>query len=225
VPFCPNCRSEFRAGFEVCVSCDNTPLVAELLTMVEIEPGEDTAAVSISRDDHANPRIEMDGETYDVAYIHPIHRAIDFKRVLSEQKIAAVILEIPKLVLPGDQPAFEVHVRASKLEEAQELLLSEWSSLVEENKKSEELATDACPACGAHVPMDVEECPDCGLVVGVGEEEDDESEEADESGENENAQELAADACPACGARVSADVQECPDCGLVVGFGEEEGEE
>jgi len=174
VPFCPKCRSEFRAGFEVCVSCDNTPLVEALVTMVDIEVGEDTAAVSIARGDHAAPTVEFEGEKYDVSCVHPLHRALDFKRILSAEKIACVILEISDLMLPGNQPAYEVHVRAAKLDESQTVLLSEWSNLIEEGEgeAGEELDADACPACGAHVPVDVEECPDCGLVVGVGGEEE-----------------------------------------------------
>ena len=180
MPFCPNCRSEFRAGFEVCRSCDDTPLVEELTVMVEIEPGEETAPVSIARDDHDVPIIELDGETYEAACIHPFSRAIDFKRILEAEKIASVIFEIPKLVLPGNQPAYELHVRAAKLEDALTVLKREWEKLAEYNESMGELSAESCPACGADVPMDVEECPECGLVVGFGEadEEDDEDYEA-----------------------------------------------
>lgn len=37
--------------------------------------------------------------------------------------------------------------------------------------------------------------------------------------------ETAVDKCPACGSDVPLDVEECPDCGLVVGRGEDEEEE
>ena len=144
--------------------------------MVEIEPGEDTAAVSISREGHETPVIELDGETYEAACIHPLSRAMDFKKILESHKIASVILEIPKLVLPGGQTAFEIHVRAEKLQQALETLKSEWESLAEYSEKMTELSAESCPACGAEVPMDVEECPDCGLVVGFGEEEEAEEE-------------------------------------------------
>lgn len=165
------------------MSCDNTPLVAELKTMVEIEPGEETSPVSISRDDHETPVIELDGETYEAACIHPLSRALEFKKILEAYKIACVILEIPKLVLPGGQNAYEIHVRTAKLEHALETLKQEWESLAEYSEKMTELSAESCPACGADVPMDVEECPDCGLVVGFGEddeEEDDEFEAAPE---------------------------------------------
>lgn len=169
------------------MSCDNTPLVEALVTMAEIEAGEETAAVSIARGDHAAPTVDYQGETYDVSCVHPLHRALDFKRILTEQKIAAVILEIPQLLLPGNQAAYEVHVRAGKLEQAQVSLLSEWSGLIEEQEGQGELDSDSCPACGSHVPMAVEECPDCGLVLGIGGEgENDDLEDADDAGGEED---------------------------------------
>lgn len=37
MPFCPQCREEFTEGIEVCVDCDETPLVATLEGIPEIE--------------------------------------------------------------------------------------------------------------------------------------------------------------------------------------------
>jgi hypothetical protein len=71
-------------------------------------------------------------------------------------------------------PRFEVLVRPQDRMRAEQALDARWRALAEEEGLStaRDVALEACPACGAKVPLAVEECPECGLVVGLGEGED-----------------------------------------------------
>ena len=180
MPFCPICLSEYRAGVVVCKSCDDTPLV-EVLTNQgmepDIQPGEQTAAIHIVTGEAEDSLVEIDGEEYNLACIHPLSRARDFMMSLASEKIASVILEIPKLRLVGDQPAYEVHVRAERIGEALDVIRGLWESLTDTGESLEDISAETCPACGAEVPLDVEECPECGLMIGFGEDFSDDEDE------------------------------------------------
>jgi len=91
-----------------------------------------------------------------------------------------------------------------------------------------------CPSCGAFVSTDATECENCGAFMGGVEEEADEIEE-------ELAQEIFGEEaepapkptgsgaslylCPECGAFISSDATECPQCGVDLGEEEEVVEE
>lgn len=49
MPFCPNCRDEYRPGFTVCTDC-GVPLVAELPSEPRDEAGSEWEAVASARD-------------------------------------------------------------------------------------------------------------------------------------------------------------------------------
>jgi hypothetical protein len=168
MPFCPNCRSEYRAGFSECKTCGGIALVEELPELDDLAPGEieGTRPVGYA----IGERIGQIGDReIDVFRVYFLGQASEIDRKLRDAKIPSIIVPLD-VVFPDDQARFEVRVREADHERAEAHLRSVFASLVANEEADEGLVggTDAesCPACGAHVPLDVEECPECGLNVG-----------------------------------------------------------
>lgn len=182
MPYCPSCHSEYRQEFTACKPCGDVPLVDELPKSKEI-PEEDlpkTKPVGLASSTEVGQIIEVEGREVDLARICTIPRAHDFIDTLVKANVRCAMVPLAEVEFPDGTPRVEVRVYADDHQMAEELLRSAWKSTVTREgteEGSSEAAIDECPACGAHVPLDVEECPDCGLVVGFsGDDEGDEAE-------------------------------------------------
>ncbi|MBK8012407.1 MAG: hypothetical protein IPK13_13740 [Deltaproteobacteria bacterium] len=168
MPFCPSCRSEYRPGFQVCPPCGDRALVDALPEVVPIAEDEvdATVAIGVSTMSHV---LEVGGRSVDLGRVFALKQAHAISLALEDKLIASVLVPVADLVLPDGAPRFEVRVRADDLDQAQASLHALWRDAVDAEgveHADPEADVEACPACGARVPLDVEECPDCGLVIG-----------------------------------------------------------
>lgn len=171
MPFCPECRCEYRPEFTYCSGCQ-VHLVDSL--------------------DKARPR--MDDESI-IAYLRerevvPVAEStVDRLKPLSE---AFLSQGLPCLMIRencgscssgcGGGNKLQLIVAAEDLPAAQRLMKQEFLKLVttetDDSGDAERLgrvvdvmgAGNLCPACDAPLPQGAAECPDCGLYVGVPEE-------------------------------------------------------
>ncbi len=186
MPYCPNCRAEFRAGFEVCKSCGDVPLVDVLPETLELpeEELEDTVPVGLMSSRELGQVIEVGGRQVDVSRVVTIKTAHEYLRILLAARIRCAMVPVGELDFPDGQPRVEVRVKTADGERAEATLRDAWKAHVEREgtaADASETAIDACPACGASVPLDAEECPDCGLFVGAaGDDDEDEEDDGEE---------------------------------------------
>ena len=184
MPYCPRCRAEFRAGFELCKSCGGVPLVDSLPDTLELSADElETATpVGVSSSTQVGRVLEIEGRRVDLMRVSSIERAHELVDTLVGLGVRCGILPLTGVDFPDGQARVEVRVLAEDHERAERILREAWWSEVEREgtvNGGAEAAVDQCPACGAHVPLNVEECPDCGLVVGLSDEDEDRAAEAD----------------------------------------------
>jgi hypothetical protein len=152
MPFCPNCRAEYRSEISVCATCPGgVALIDQLPDLVALDPDDPTLVPVGVR-----------------ALPYPDAREV--KEDLIDSGIACLVHEVEGVEFPDRVPRFEVRVRPVDKDRAEAALDRRWRSLAEKEGAdvSSGLDFEGCPACGAKVPLDVEECPECGLVVGVG---------------------------------------------------------
>lgn len=169
--YCPQCRSEFRPGFTVCVTCGNVPLVDELSEIIELGPDSvhDAVPVGLITDTDLGRVVEIEGMTIDLLRVFPLKAAQEMQVSLSAADISSLIVPVP-VTFPDMMPRFELRVLADQHAVAEENLRRQWADSVKAEGFTASTATPAdveeCPACGASVPLDVDTCPECELFVG-----------------------------------------------------------
>ena len=177
MPYCPNCRAEFRPGFKVCNTCKGVALVDQLAPAADSEELQLTEAdlpntepVGYTQGGSGN-EVVVDGVKLDPARVFSLSTAATVREVLSDAGIASAIVKLD-VELPDNVPRFEVRVKRETQAQAEATLFELWKETMEEEvlEGAGQVGIDQCPACGAKVPLEVEECPDCGLVVGTGDE-------------------------------------------------------
>lgn len=145
---------------------------------------EGTTPVGLMSSRDVGQVIEFEGRRIDTARVVTIKQAHEFLRVLIDARIRCAMVPLADVEFPDGQPRVEVRVKDADAESAEDALRAAWKAHVSRegtDAEGAETAIDACPACGADVPLDVEECPDCGLVVGVsGDMDDDEDDEEED---------------------------------------------
>ena len=155
--FCPQCRSEYRAGFTTCAHC-HVPLVAELPPADLFESPEAMAK-------------SLEGKETQAILVGSHVDLSEAQSYLGGKRIASVLAGEA-----GDEPAetpvahrFFLMVAADDLERAREAIQARWRQgaiaqglLLSDGPVPE----GVCPACGAPVPPTASECPDCGLFLG-----------------------------------------------------------
>lgn len=177
MPFCPKCHSEYREGFKACPPCDDTPLVDELPKVEELrlEDVENTAPVGSASSAEVGRPVEIDGRSIDLLRVHVLSEASALNHMLLERGVPALIAPLEGVDFPDGQQRFEVRVHKDNHERAEALIREVWAEQVDVEgtaapaEGAEGTGAEDCPACGAHIPLDVAECPECGLVVGASE--------------------------------------------------------
>ncbi len=168
MPVCPECRAEYREGFDHCPRCqvdlvspDDLP---ELLT-------DEQVIASMAEEDLA-PVVRGS-----------IEGCRETQHTLLEARIPAAIHEAQDVVAEaGHFRILQVVVRKQDLEEAQRVLELDWlgdaqreglAAAVElaegegdgplDSPEGDEEGEPACPACGCTKPLKKGNCRDCGL--------------------------------------------------------------
>jgi hypothetical protein len=186
--FCPECRAEFRKGFDHCPTCDVDLVAADELP--EMLTDEEVIASMAAED------------------VTPITRGSiedcrETQRRLLEARVPAAIHEAQDVVgEAGHFRILQVVVRKEDVERSVEVLQLDWvedaqrEGLMEEMRRSdddskssgegdgegdgegegegegdgdgdgEEEPEPACPACGCTKPLKKGKCRDCGLHLG-----------------------------------------------------------
>jgi len=154
--YCPQCRSEYRAGFTTCATC-KVDLVAELPPADAFESPDAMAKVLQGKETQAI----LVGSHVDLS---------EAQTFLATKRVASVLAgEAAEGEETPIAHRFFLMVAADELERARDAIHAQWREgaiaqglLLREGPVS----ADACPACGAAVSADVSECPDCGLFLG-----------------------------------------------------------
>ena len=170
--FCPSCRSEYRTGYQICTTCEGEiALVEELAKIEELTDADATVPVGITTAHAMVSSVDVGGgRAVDLLRVFTYTDATDLAKAIRAEGIPARIRALDDVEFPDRAPRFEVHVRAIDHARAEDHLVARWRQLAssEGGEVAEASDAEACPACGAKVPLDVEECPECGLVVGKG---------------------------------------------------------
>jgi hypothetical protein len=161
MPFCPNCRDEYREGFETCSRCE-VPLVAELPHLDDAERREAVAAA-------------VEEGRASVVAAAGYDDALSIEQQLADGGMIAIVSPDESAKRGGAYVRYLVSVLPADEARARQVL---------ENTFTEMLATEGlggarrdavdldkgeqieCPACG-HRFSGAVECPDCGLFLGA----------------------------------------------------------
>lgn len=168
MPFCPECRAEYRAGIAKCAACE-VPLVSE-----------DELPELLSDD-------EIIGALSEDELVPAFEGPLQALRPLQEKLLAA---GIPAAMRQGEELTtehglfikLELVVRKSDIDRVAEVLGEENRKALEreglsvhvvplrspEAEEEDEAGEEslACPACGCTEPLVEGECPECGLFLG-----------------------------------------------------------
>lgn len=172
MPYCPECRCEYRPEIKVCSSCQ-TDLVENL-----------EMARPIMDDDHIIAYLQ-EHEIMPVAE-STVDRLKPLRDVFLANGLPCLMIreECSSSCSSGCKggPKLQLVVAAKDSELAHTLMTKEFLKLVttetDDSGEAERLgrvvdvmgAGNLCPACDAPLPQGAAECPDCGLYVGVPEE-------------------------------------------------------
>lgn len=174
MPFCPECRAEYRKGFHRCARCD-VDLVSED-ALPEMLTDEEVIASMASEDLLPIIRGSIEG-------------CRETQRKLLEARIPAAINEAQDEVAEaGHFRILQVVVRKEDAERALQVLNFEWVEDAQregllgdveiagpdgldagdgaQGEEEDDDAEPACPACGCTKPLKKGKCRDCGLHLG-----------------------------------------------------------
>ncbi len=170
--FCPECRAEYRKGFDHCPSCDVD--LVDAVELPELMTDEEVIASMSEEDLVGIVRGSIEG-------------CRETQAKLLEQRIPAAIHESEDVgAESGHFRILQVVVRKEDAERAQAALNQDWvgdaqrEGLLREvelidgdgddgEPEAEEADNDeepACPACGCVKPLKKGKCRDCGLHLG-----------------------------------------------------------
>ncbi len=162
MPYCPQCRAEYRPGFETCAHCD-VSLVAELEpdylsddAMAQMLEGKDLVAVGTGA----------------------IESAKELRRAMGRACVPCLLGPPQDSGARSCAPRVSVYVAREDIERAGRVFEERLADLIDsgdlvageagsvENSEGD-AALDSCPACGATLSSaSIEECTDCGLALG-----------------------------------------------------------
>lgn len=172
MPFCPNCRAEFRAGFKSCKTCGGFALVDTLPGLAaELGPEDFDRTLPVGLTVGGSGRtVDVDGHAVDPSRVFDLASAMNLKAALAERGFSSLVSPLDAILFPDGITRFEVRVRAEEQARAESVIVGLWQEQAEAQGLGGASVEDieTCPACGSRVPLEVEECPDCGLVVGSG---------------------------------------------------------
>jgi hypothetical protein len=165
MPYCPDCRTEYRPDVLRCAHCE-VELVAAL-------PETDA-----HKDDRLRQALkEGEGKVAQIS-LPSYAEACQMVEFLSSKGVAALVSGDPEMCGKGCAQKFFVAVLPEDAPEAGKVLRAEQKRLVESDEECRGADLDAVvdfdaegekkgPACGAAFEGTPEECPDCGIFLGA----------------------------------------------------------
>ena len=163
MPYCPQCRAEYREGVGSCVHCH--------VTLVDRLPDRDPFA---SPQDMAEM---LRGESLAPAFVGGPTGLAEMRNLLAQQRVPSVVAPPQEGCGTTCKPRLMILVRPDDVDRAHGIYESSFdpdhrSELVQpidprgEDDQAQD-APDECPACGTRRPSpDSQECPECGLFLG-----------------------------------------------------------
>lgn len=160
MPYCPECRSEYRDEYTECASCK----VALIAALPELPPDAAEELADLAER----------GEAAHVARA-PYDEACRMEEVLASRGVAALVVADPETKRHGAYQSYFLCVRPADIPLAHKCLKAEFEALIarEGLTVTEAVTVDldsgspiTCPACGTTFPP-ANECPECGLFVGA----------------------------------------------------------
>jgi len=162
MPFCPECRSEYRADMTTCPVC-NEPLIESLPPDVRSMDANELRAYLKDKELVGIRRGMFDG-------IKEVHL------FLLHHRVANIITEYSARGRDrtGYAQLYDISVAAEDIGRALQLLEEKW---VDGHAETADAQGDVhgyiaekdgmvqCPACETMVPADATECPECGLFL------------------------------------------------------------
>lgn len=164
MPFCPACRTEYRAGIATCAHCQQE-LVPEI---PESDEGKGDRLRQAVKDGTAAAILRANYSD-----------ACQMTEFLQSKGVDAAVTGDPATCGKGGHCShYFVAVLPEDLATAGQVLKEEQKRLVESDEECQGANLDAvvdfdaegqrkCPACGAAFEGSPEECPDCGLYIGA----------------------------------------------------------
>lgn len=163
MPYCPECRSEYRRGFERCPTCD-VVLVAELSQVKA-----DTTHEGIQQYLAQHKTIPIMTST-----LEPCREVRDHLVACGVPCLIAEHEEPNATDVPSMFQRYEVVAAEDDVLRVRELMTGKWLSLLDDGVQVRDEAVEltagaeaTCPACGTKFVVEGDECPECGLYLGA----------------------------------------------------------
>lgn len=168
MPYCPECRAEYRDGIASCAHCE-VPLIA---TLPEVGVCASTATMAAYLRERELVAILAGG----------IDDVMEVQEMLRVRSVPTMVVQPEELAGPGMHAVYQLALLEDDLERARTIYADHWhdglqlEGLGHDGIGPDDEAIDleaggpiVCPACNeTFTPVDAQaECPGCGLTLGV----------------------------------------------------------
>src|SRR5687767_6995559 len=110
MPFCPQCRSEYRPGFTTCNTCGGVALVEALPELRDMGPEDLPNSLPVGFTPGGGAQVEVDGQLVDSSKIFVLSKATEIRDTLAESGVSALIVPFDEVQFPDNVTRFEVRV-------------------------------------------------------------------------------------------------------------------
>lgn len=163
MPYCPECRSEYRRGIERCPTCD-VALVEQLSQANKETTHEGARQYLAARTSGA----------ITTGALEPCREVRDHLLACGVPCLIAEHEEPGSTDVPSVFQRYDVIAAEEDLQRIRELMTGRWLAMLDDGVEVREGTVEltagqevTCPACGATFIVEGDECPECGLYLGA----------------------------------------------------------